>query len=152
MSRATPSEPGRRAGDRSAEGDDGAGPPDRREQSRVRKFRQAAFVYLHVGILYEVVVWVLWQRGLLPGDRGPAWLFLLLGAGILALVFWGLWSWRNAWFARAIWALHSLRLPTLVEGAFFPSEEAVIPPGLYAAATFVVLVNLWMLARAGWDL
>lgn len=119
---------------------------------RTRKFRQAAFVYLHVGILYEVVVWVLWQRDLLPEGRGPVWLFLLLGAGIVAVVVWGLWSWRNVWFARAVWALHSLRLPALVEGAFFPREGSALPPGLYLAAIAIVLVNLWMLARAGWDL
>lgn len=120
--------------------------------SRTRKFRQAAFVYLHVGILYEVVVWVLWQQGLLPEDRGPAWLFLLLGAGILGFVFWGLWSWRSVWFARTIWALHSLRLPALIEGAFFSVEGGSVPPDLYGTALLVVLVNLWMLARAGWDL
>lgn len=121
-------------------------------EARLRKFRQAAFVYLHVGILYEVVVWVLWQRGLLPGNRGPVWLYLVLGAGIVAVVFWGLWSWRNAWFARVVWALHSLRLPALVEGAFFPRPEGSVPPGLYLTALAVVLVNLGMLARAGWDL
>lgn len=128
--------------------------PDGRSHppSRVRKFRQAAFVYLHVGILYEVAVWVLWQNGTLGDERGPVWIFLLAGAAILAFVFWGLWSWRNAWFARAIWALHALRLPALVEGSFFPEPGAALPPRFYLTALVVVLLNLWMLARAGWDL
>lgn len=133
-------------------GEEPARNADGPESHRVRKFRQAAFVYLHVGILYEMAVWVFWQQGLLPEDRGPPWLFLLLGAGILAFVFWGLWSWRNVWFARAIWALHSLRLPALIEGAFFTAEAGSVPPAFYGTALAVVLVNLWMLARAGWDL
>lgn len=121
-------------------------------ESHIRKFRQAAFVYLHVGILYEAGVWVLARRGLLPEGRGPVWLWLLFGALIVAGVFWGLWEKRSVWLARIIWALHALRVPTLVEGAFFPEGEPVIPPEGYAAALVVVLVNLWMLARAGWDL
>lgn len=138
---------------------------------RRRKFRQAAFVYLHVGILYEAGVWSLRGTGLLPADRGPIWMWLLMGAAIVAVVFWGLWSWRNAWFARAVWALHALRIPTLLEGAFLqdaggagpgPSPAAggdaaaaaaeALPPSAYLAALVVVLVNLAFLARAGWDL
>lgn len=140
---------------------------------RRRKFRQAAFVYLHVGILYEAGVWSLRGTGLLPADRGPIWLWLLMGAAIVAVVFWGLWSWRNAWFARAVWALHALRLPALLEGAFLgnasagsaaaPSSGAgaaatagagaeALPPSAYLVALVVVLVNLAFLARAGWDL
>src|SRR5690606_6758469 len=84
---------------------------------RARKFRQAAFVYLHVGLLYEFAVLVLWRVGLLPANRGPVWLWLAIGAAIVAFVFWGLWRWRNVWFARAIWALHALRLPALIQGA-----------------------------------
>lgn len=133
-----------------ASGERAAGPGS--AGARVRKFRQAAFVYLHVGLLYEFAVWVLWQRGLLPEGRGPVWLYLVLGAGIVAFVFWALWSWRNVWFARIVWALHSLRLPAVIEGAFFPRPDASVPPGLYLTALGAVLVNLWMLARAGWDL
>ena len=42
------------------------------------------------------------------------------GAGITigAVVVWGLWWWQNPWFARAVWLLVALRLPTLIEGAF----------------------------------
>lgn len=121
--------------------------------SRSRKFRQAAFVYLHVGILYEAAVWAFARAGVLPAERGPVWLWLALGAVVLAFVFWGLWSWQNAWFARIIWALHGLRLPGLVEGAFFTTSEAsAVRPEFYLTAIFVVLVNLAFLARAAWDL
>ena len=125
-----------------------------RKTERSTKFRQAAFVYLHVGLLYEAAVWSLARAGHLPAGRGPVWVWLLVGAGILALVVWGLWSWQNVWFARAVWALHALRLPALIEGAFLRDGGAgsALRPGFYAAALVVVLVNLWMLARAGWDL
>jgi hypothetical protein len=118
---------------------------------RAAKFRQAAFVYLHVGLLYEAAVWTLWRAGMLPGARGPGWLWLLIGAAILAVVFWGLWRWQNAWFARAIWALHALRLPALINAAFL-RDPGVLPPAFYVTALVVVLINLWMLARAAWDL
>lgn len=122
--------------------------------SRADRYRQAAFVYLHVGLLYEAAVWVMWSRGLLPEGRGPVWVWLLAGAAITAVVFWGLWSWRNRWFARAIWALHALRIPALLEGAFLAQGAggAGVPPRAYQAALVVVLVNLGFLARAGWDL
>ena len=116
-----------------------------------RKFRQAAFVYLHVGLLYEAAVWSMAARGVLPADRGPAWLWLAFGAVILAAVFLGLWRWQNVWFARAIWALHALRLPALIEGGFLAGAGR-LSPEFYRFALVVVLVNLWMLARAGWDL
>lgn len=128
--------------------EDRAPPVDR----RTRKFRQAAFVYLHMGLLYLFAVWAIHQAGLLPVDRGPLWVWMLLGASILALVFWGLWSWRNPWFARVVWAVHSLRLPALIQNAYFPSPDASLPPAFYLTAIGVVLINLWMLARAGWDL
>lgn len=124
----------------------------REPSARARKFRQAAFVYLHVGILYESGVFVMAREGLLPTTRGPAALWLVFGAIITAVVFAGLWRWQNAWFARVIWALHALRLPALLGGAFFRDPAATVPPSLYLAAIPVVLVNLWMLARAGWDL
>lgn len=131
-------------------GDDAPGDDDL--PARKGKFRQAAFVYLHVGLLYEAGVFVLWRRGIIGSERGPVPLYLLLGAGIVAVVFWGLWSWRNAWFARAVWALHALRLPALLEGSFLPTPDSSLPPSLYLLALAVVLGNLWMLARAGWDL
>ena len=129
-------------------GTSGAPPGD----SRRRKFRQAAFVYLHVGLLYEAAVLTMSRRGLLAERLGPPWLWLALGALIVALVFWGLWSRQNAWVARVIWALGVFRLPPLIGGAFFPLSAARLPPSFYLVALIVVIVNLWMLARAGWDL
>lgn len=120
-------------------------------RARARKFRQAAFVYLHVAVLYEAGVWVIASQGGLPAGRGPVWLWLLFGAVVTAIVFAGLWRWQNAWFARAVWALHALRIPALLEGGFL-AEAGRLPPAAYRFALVVVLVNLWMLARAGWDL
>ena len=123
-----------------------------------RKLRQAAFVYLHMGVLYESAVWVMARRGVLVdravagGRTGPLWLWLALGAGIVALVFWLLWSRESVWTARIVWAMGLFRLPALLGGAFFPEPSAQVPPSFYLVALGVVLVNLWMLARAGWDL
>lgn len=119
---------------------------------RAAKFRQAAFVYLHVGLLYEATVWSLHGAGLMPATRGPIGLWLLAGAAIVAIVFWGLWWWQNVWLARIVWGLAALRLPSLLEGAFIPAAERTLSPAFYGTALAVVLVNLWMLARAGWDL
>jgi hypothetical protein len=119
---------------------------------RDSKFRQAAFVYLHVAILYEAAAYAMWRTGHLPATRlGPPQLWLALGAVVALLVFLGLLRWQNVLFARIIWAVHSLRLPSLVHGAFFASPGA-LPPAFYLTAIAVVMVNLWMLARAGWDL
>lgn len=123
---------------------------------RSRKFRQAAFVYLHVGLLYEAAVWSMRGTGLLPTDRGPVWVWLLVGAVIVAVVVLGLWWWQNAWLARVVWALHALRLPALLEGAFLQEATGAgsggLPSSFYLTALAVVLVNLAFLARAGWDL
>ena len=120
--------------------------------ARRRKLRQAAFVYLHYGILYQSVVYVLAQRGMVSPERGPLWLWFLTGVLIVALVFWALWFRESVWTARIIWAVHSLRVPTLLGGAFFPDAAQSLPSAFYITALLVVLVNLWMLARAGWDL
>ena len=57
--------------------------------SRSRKLRQAAFAYLHVGILYESAVLVMARQGLLSPERGPVWLWLVVGAAIVGAVFFG---------------------------------------------------------------
>ena len=119
---------------------------------RATKFRQAAFVYLHVAVLYEAAGLAMMRRGMLPSRFGPPWIWLLAGAAVAALVFVGLYRWQNAWFARAVWAIHGLRIPALVTGAFFAEEPARMPPAFYLTALVVVVINLWMLARAGWDL
>ncbi len=120
--------------------------------SRETKFRQAAFVYLHVAILYEGAAFVMAQNGMLPSRFGPPWLWMVFGAIVAAIVFVGLWRWQNAWFARIVWAIHGLRIPALIRGSFFAAADARLPPSFYLTALAVVLVNLWMLARAGWDL
>ncbi|MCI0436700.1 MAG: hypothetical protein L0271_24135 [Gemmatimonadetes bacterium] len=120
-------------------------------EARARKFRQAAITYLHVGLLYEFSVWVLWRLDLMPLSRGPVWLWLGFGAGLTAFVVWGLWRWQHARFAQVIWLLHALRLPALIGGAFFPSGSSSIPSSFYLTALIIVLLNLWMLARAGFD-
>lgn len=120
---------------------------------RDRKFRQAAFVYLHVGLLYEYSVYAFWKAGLLAGVPGHPAIWLAAGAAVVGVVFWGLWFRRSTWFARIIWAIHGLRLPALIEGAFLRAPgEGIVPPNFYLVAIVVVLINLWMLARAGWDL
>ncbi|MFW6079875.1 MAG: hypothetical protein ACODAE_09650 [Gemmatimonadota bacterium] len=145
---------GRSASREAAGGARVATPRSSREgaSSRDRKFRQAAFVYLHVGLLYEFAVWAMWRAGAMPETRGPIALWLLVGAAIIAAIFAALWYWRNVWVARAVWALHALRLPALIGGAFFPAADAAVPPDFYLAAIPIVLVNLGFLARAGWDL
>ena len=109
-------------------------------------------MYLHVAILYEAAAWAMMRRGMLPTDRGSPWLWMLLGGIVALLVFAGLYRWHNAWFARVVWAVHGLRVPALVSGAFFPEETSRMSPAFYLTALVVVMVNLWMLARAGWDL
>jgi hypothetical protein len=120
---------------------------------RATKFRQAAFAYLLVAILYESAAWAMWRTGRLPYTRmGPPWLWLILGAVVAGLVFAGLLRWQNLTFARVIWAIHGLRLPSLVTGAFFAGTSPLLPPAFYMFGIVVVTINLWMLARAAWDL
>jgi hydrogenase-4 membrane subunit HyfE len=125
--------------------------------ARARKYRQAAIVYLHVGILYEAAVYVFWRQGILPEARGPAWLWLLLGALLAGAISYALWRYQKTWLALLIWALHTLRLPALIEGAFFARahtgvDVALVPPAFYLTAIVIVLINLGFLARAGFDL
>ena len=124
---------------------------------RELKFRQAAFVYLHVALLYEAAAYGMMRAGRLPERFGSPWLWLLAGALIAGLVFYGLYRWQNVWFARVVWGVHGLRLPALVKGAFFAGGTAVggtaaTPPSFYMFASVVVMINRWMLARAAWDL
>ena len=119
---------------------------------RVTKFRQAAFVYLHVAILYEATVYAMLEAGTLPLRFGPPWAWLVAGGALAAFVFVGLYSWRNVWVARIVWGLNGMRTPTLIGGAFFASPDTMTPPSFYVTALVVVVINLWMLARAGWDL
>lgn len=109
-------------------------------------------MYLHVAILYEAAGYAMWRAGRLPATRlGHPALWLLIGAAVAGLVFLGLLRWQNAWFARVVWLVHGLRLPWLMHGAFFP-DVGGIAPAFYLTAILVVTINLWMLARAAWDL
>jgi hypothetical protein len=121
-------------------------------EGRDRKLRQAAFVYLLVGILYESAVFALAHAGLLPSNRGPVWVWLLIGAAIVAAIFWGLWSKRSVWVARVVFVFQGLRLPALIGGAFFPEAGVAIPSSFYLTALVVIVISMWMMARAGWDL
>jgi hydrogenase-4 membrane subunit HyfE len=125
--------------------------------TRSEKFRQAAIVYLHVGILYEAAVYVFWRQGILPEARGPAWVWLLVGALIAGTISYALWRFQKTWLVLSIWGLHALRIPVLIEGAFFQRahttvDAAQIPPGFYLIALLIVLINLGFLARAAFDL
>jgi hypothetical protein len=119
---------------------------------RTRKLRQAAFAYLHVGILYEGAALAMARQGMLPTRFGPPALWLLAGALVVAVVFWLLYFKHSVWTARIVWAIHGLRLPTLIGGAFFPAADARFTTGFYLTALVVVVINLVFLARAGWDL
>jgi len=127
-------------------------PAAERPRAPDAKFRQAAFVYLHTAILYEIAAYHMMGTGLLPMRFGPPVLWLAFGAAIGAFVVYGLLRWRTPWFPRIIWIVHSGRLPALVKGAFFAGDEARLGPAFYITAILVVLITLWMLARAGWDL
>ena len=118
---------------------------------RVEKFRQAGFVYLHVAVLYEAAVYAMLQAGALPARFGPPSVWLIAGAAVAALGFVGLYRWRNVWFARILWTLNAVRTAPLIGGAFFAAPDTVAPSAFYLTALVVVVVNLWMLARAGWD-
>ena len=118
----------------------------------MEKFRQAGFVYLHVAILYEAAVYAMLESGTLPARLGSPWVWLVAGAAVAAFVFVGLYYWRNVWFARIVWVLNGARTPSLIGGAFFATPDGVIPSAFYLTALVVVVINLWMLARAGWDL
>jgi hypothetical protein len=124
-----------------------------RDAIRERKFRQAAFVYLHVALLYVYAAYAMDQAGLMPVRFGPPAAWLAGGSVVGFAGFAGLYWWRNVWFARAIWLIHGLRLPTLIDGAFFrEGQVGGISPSFYIVAIVIILINLWMLARAAWDL
>jgi branched-chain amino acid transport system substrate-binding protein len=110
---------------------------------RATKFRQAAIVYLHVGILYEAAAYVMWRQGMLPEGRGPAWIWLVFGAAFAILIALALWRYHRPWVALTVWAIHALRLPAVIKGAFFvPAGTAEIAAGFYVTA----LVALYSLA------
>ncbi len=121
---------------------------------RGTKFRQAAFVYLHVAMLIDLGVYVMWRAGHVGNTPlGPAWLWIfLLVPLIVGLVFLGLYWWQNPWLARVVWVLQWGRLSSLIRSAFVVEVGAPMPPAFYTLAILLVTANLWMLARAAWDL
>jgi hypothetical protein len=122
------------------------------ETARDRKFRQAAWVYLHIGILYTAAAYAMDKTGLLPTAFGPTRLWIAIGAAVALAIFFGLLLWRNKWLARLVWGLHALRLPALIEGAFLRGTDGAIHHSFYLTALVIVVINLAFLARAGWDL
>jgi hypothetical protein len=119
---------------------------------RTKKFKQAAFVYLYVAILYESTVYVMFDANILPVRLGPP-IIWLIGGGLIALsVFLGLYFLNNVWISRSIWTLQAFRFPGLIAGAFFPQPDTLTPTNFYIAALVAVSINFWTLARASWDL
>ena len=128
--------------------------PTAHAPARAAKFRQAAFVYLHMAILYESAVYAMARNGALSASRmiGPSWVWLLVGALVAGAIFVGLLRWQNVTFTRVIWVIQGLRLPSLIGSAFITTVETGVTRGFYVTALVVVLINMWMLARAAWDL
>ena len=120
---------------------------------RIRKWRQAAFSYLHFGILYEAGAYAMYRQGLIPVNWGPPAIWVFVAGPLVALgVFFALLRWRNRWFAGVIWAVGAGRLPTLIHGAFVVADTGALAPSFYLTALVVSVINMWMLARAIWDL
>jgi hypothetical protein len=126
-----------------------------------RKYRQAAAYYVLLAALYDGAVWQLQQHGLLgratPG--GPTWVYLVAGALIAAAVFYFLWFRENRWVARVVAVAGTVRLVALMDDAFLKVQTApvdasayVISRAFYIAAFVIVAINVWLMARAGWDL
>ena len=118
---------------------------------RAQKFRQAAFVYLHVAVLYEAAAYVMWREGIIPSRFGPPVVWLVIGALVGLGIFLALLRWHNPWLARVLWGFNVLRLPAMIRNAFF-AETTAAASGFYVFAIVVILINAWMLARASWDL
>lgn len=117
---------------------------------RPARFRQAAFVYLHVTVLYEATAYVMWQQGML--HRGPPLVWLVGGLVVGAGLSYALYRWHNPWLPRAMWLLNAFRLPPLIRHAFVVEVTGQLSPSFYLTAIVVIVANMWMLARAGWDI
>jgi hypothetical protein len=121
--------------------------------SRELKFRQAAFVYLHAAILREASAYEMWRAGLLPfSPLGSPLPWLIAGAAVAMLVFFGILIWQNVIFVRVVWALDAVLLFPLIRYAFFAGADRPIPRSFYVVGIAVIMITLWMLARAAWDL
>ena len=118
---------------------------------RAAKFRTAAYVYLHVTVLYEAAALVMVRADVLPVRFGSPQLWLVIGLAVGLGIFWGLLRWQNVWLARIVWLSNAYRTVPLIRSAFVPSETPVMEQSFYIAALIVVVINLWMLARAAGD-
>lgn len=129
--------------------------------ARTLKYRQAAAYYLWLAALYDGAVWQLQQHGVLgratPG--GPTWLYLVAGAIIAAVVFYFLWFRENRWVARVVAIASTVRLVAILDEAFLKLHPSPVDGSPYAisrafwiAAFVIVAINVWLMARAGWDL
>src|SRR5436190_20920545 len=88
--------------------------------SRELKFRQAAFVYLHAAILREASAYEMWRAGLLPfSPLGSPLPWLIAGAVVSVVVFFGALRWQYLHFVRVIWALDAVLLFPLIRYACF---------------------------------
>jgi hypothetical protein len=124
-----------------------------RAVSRKLKFRQAAFVYLHAAILREAAALEMWRANLLPfSPLGSPLPWLLLGGVAGLLVFFAILRWRNVAFVRIVWTLDAALLFPLIRYAFLAGADRPIPRSFYIVGIGVIMITLWMLARAGWDL
>ena len=124
--------------------------------ARALKYRQAAFVYLHFGILYEAGAYVMYRQDLLPSNAAfgpPPWVWVfILGPAIAGAFFVALLLRPSPWLAGILWLIGAGRLPTLIHGAFVTADSGPLAPSLYVTALVVSVINMWMLARAAWDL
>lgn len=125
------------------------------------KHRQAAAYYLLLAILYDGAVWQMAQHGLLGRDTpgGPTWLYFVVGTLIAAAVFYFLWFRENRWVARVVAVAGAVRLVAMIDEAFLKLHPAPVGGSPYAisrafwvAAFVIVAINVWLMARAGWDL
>lgn len=121
--------------------------------ARELKFRQAAFVYLHAAVLREASAYEMWRAGLLPfSPLGSPLPWLVIGGFVALLVFFAILRWRNVHFVRILWVLDAILLFPLIRYAFFAGADRPIPRSFYIVGIGVIMITLWMLARAGWDL
>ena len=95
----------------------------------------------------------MWRAGLLPfSPLGSPLPWLIAGAVVAVLVFFGVLRWQNVHFVRVIWALDAVLLFPLIRYAFFAGADRPIPRSFYIVGIGVITITLWMLARAAWDL
>lgn len=122
-------------------------------EARARKFRQAAFAYLHYAVLLEVGAYTMWRLDILPRNWGPPVVWVFVAVPVAAgLVFLGLLWWQNVWWARLVWLSVAGRLPWLAHRAFVVGETGELATSMYLTALVATVATMWMLARAAWDI